>query len=69
MNEFRFCELPLFFASPTAAYSLPSGPNRSRPPLWYRFFASPVSTGSDVVPSTPFSYFIRTIRLSFAAVW
>ena len=29
------CALPESCASPTIAYSMPSGPNAIRPPLWY----------------------------------
>jgi hypothetical protein len=53
--------------SPVPTQSLPSGPRIMRPPSWLPAFGMPVST-VDGVPSRPFSYGIRTMRLSLSAV-
>src|SRR5438874_5307870 len=68
-SELRSCARLLFLASPVPSYSMPSGPNAMRPPLWNWFFLRPVTIGSVVVPSWPLLNWMRTTRLSEADVW
>jgi hypothetical protein len=41
-----FCAFAVVPASPTPAYSMPSGPNAIRPPSWMFALASPLRTTS-----------------------
>lgn len=62
------CAQAGFWPSPVATYSMPSGPNRSRPPLWYLLRGMPATSTCGVPDSAPPEYRTRTTRLSVAVV-
>jgi hypothetical protein len=65
----RFWARSAFWASPVLAYSLPSGPKRSRPPSWYLLRRIPlISTCREPVSRAFPTSFIRMIRLSVGEV-
>jgi hypothetical protein len=55
--------LAVLFASPVPAYSIPSGPNAMRPPLWMPAAGMPWRMTWGAPPSWK-----RTMRLSAAVV-
>jgi hypothetical protein len=59
----RSWALEVLPASPTPAYSLPSGPKAILPPSWIEAFCSPVRIGRTEPPRRK-----RTMRLSLAVV-
>jgi hypothetical protein len=60
-----FCALAVLFASPTPAYSMPSGPKAIRPPSWMVARASPLRTTCWFCGASSRN---RAIRLSEAVV-
>ena len=49
--------------SPTIAYSIRSGPNRIRPPLWYGSALAGTESSTFIAVPAPFPSWIRTIWL------